>query len=99
MVEGKDHTEAVDLWSLGVLTCIFIFILDEFIVGTPPFEDSSKKATFKNISNVQMTFPEFISKEAKDLVGKLLQREPEQRLPLAHVLKHEWILMHNRIKD
>lgn len=33
MVEGKEHTAAVDLWALGVLTY-------EFVVGEPPFEVS-----------------------------------------------------------
>ena len=32
MVEGKEHTEKVDYWALGVLTY-------EFICGAPPFED------------------------------------------------------------
>lgn len=32
MVEGKEHTEKVDLWALGILTY-------EFLVGAPPFED------------------------------------------------------------
>lgn len=34
MVEGREHTEKVDLWALGVLTY-------EFLVGVPPFEDLS----------------------------------------------------------
>jgi serine/threonine protein kinase len=34
MVEGRDHTERVDHWALGVL-CY------EFLVGKPPFEESS----------------------------------------------------------
>jgi serine/threonine protein kinase len=34
MVEGREHTERVDHWALGVLTY-------EFIVGKPPFEDMS----------------------------------------------------------
>lgn len=32
MVEGKEHSEKVDLWALGVLTY-------EFLIGVPPFED------------------------------------------------------------
>jgi len=32
MVEGKEHTEKVDYWALGVLTF-------EFVSGFPPFED------------------------------------------------------------
>lgn len=34
MVEGKEHSEKVDYWALGVLTY-------EFICGAPPFEDLS----------------------------------------------------------
>lgn len=32
MVEGRDHTEKVDHWALGVLAY-------EFLCGVPPFED------------------------------------------------------------
>ncbi len=32
MVLGKEHSEKVDLWALGVLTY-------EFVCGNPPFED------------------------------------------------------------
>lgn len=34
MVEGREHSEKVDYWALGVLTY-------EFICGAPPFEDLS----------------------------------------------------------
>jgi serine/threonine protein kinase len=34
MVEGKEHSEKVDYWALGVLTY-------EFLIGNPPFEDRS----------------------------------------------------------
>lgn len=34
MIEGKEHSEKVDYWALGVLTF-------EFLVGKPPFEDLS----------------------------------------------------------
>jgi aurora kinase len=34
MVEGREHSEKVDYWALGVLTY-------EFIIGNPPFEDRS----------------------------------------------------------
>lgn len=32
MVEGREHSERVDYWALGVLTY-------EFLIGNPPFED------------------------------------------------------------
>lgn len=86
MVEGRDHNETVDLWSLGVL-CY------EFLVGVPPFEDTSGyNATYKRIARVDLRFPEHVSTGARDLIRKLLQRDPEKRLSLAQVLEHPWIL-------
>lgn len=66
MVEGKDHNEKVDLWSLGVL-CY------EFLVGSPPFEDqSSYRATYKRIAQVDLVFPDHVSLSAQDLIRKVL---------------------------
>lgn len=65
MVEGRDHNEKVDLWSLGVL-CY------EFIVGNPPFEDmSGHAATYKRIAKVDLKIPDYVSTEAKDLITKV----------------------------
>jgi serine/threonine protein kinase len=65
MVEGRDHNEKVDLWSLGVL-CY------EFLVGSPPFEDqSSYRATYRRIASVDLTFPDYVSAEAKDLIRRV----------------------------
>ncbi|KAJ1342296.1 hypothetical protein BSLG_003219 [Batrachochytrium salamandrivorans] len=88
MVEGKEHNEKVDLWSLGVL-CY------EFLVGVPPFEDQrSYKETYRRIAKVDLHVPEYISPEAKDLIVKLLQRDPNNRIPLENVIQHPWILKH-----
>ncbi|RKP36000.1 kinase-like domain-containing protein [Dimargaris cristalligena] len=88
IVEGRDHDENVDLWSLGVL-CY------EFLVGVPPFEDlSSQQATFRRISRVDLKIPEHISPQAADLIRRLLKHNPTDRLPLDQVLKHPWIIEH-----
>nr|CAB3224784.1 aurora kinase [Phallusia mammillata] len=84
MVEGKNHDEGVDLWTLGIL-CY------EFLVGKPPFESQSNQDTYKRITQLQYTFPPHVSDGAKDLIRKLLQRNPRHRLPLDDVMAHEWI--------
>jgi len=85
MVEGRDHTEKVDLWALGVLTF-------EFIVGKPPFEDmAGYSATYKRIARVDLHVPDWVSPEAKDLIVRLLQYDPEKRLALDKVAVHPWI--------
>ncbi|KDQ25421.1 hypothetical protein PLEOSDRAFT_1066520 [Pleurotus ostreatus PC15] len=86
MVEGKEHSEKVDYWALGVLTY-------EFMIGSPPFEDrSSVNNTYRRIAKVDLKFPSSMSLEARDLVTKLLRYDPEQRLPLSEVLRHPWIV-------
>ncbi|KAF8068671.1 kinase-like domain-containing protein, partial [Lyophyllum atratum] len=86
MVEGKEHSEKVDLWALGVLTY-------EFLIGSPPFEDqSSVPNTHRRIAAVDLKFPATLSVEVKDLISKLLQYDPRRRLALSAVLNHPWIV-------
>ncbi|KAK0738565.1 kinase-like domain-containing protein [Schizothecium vesticola] len=80
------YNEKVDLWSLGVLTY-------EFLVGEAPFEDTPIM-TQKRIARADMQIPEWVSKEAKDLIKKLLVLDPEKRLPLEDVQTHPWIIKH-----
>ena len=98
MVEGKEHGEGVDLWSLGVL-CY------EFLVGQPPFEDQAGyRATYKRIATVDLKIPESVSPEAADLIRQvrhgcvyillhsccnIIQR---RGFPLEQVLRHPWIV-------
>ncbi|CAD0197049.1 unnamed protein product [Chrysodeixis includens] len=84
MIEGKPHSYAVDIWSLGVL-CY------ELLVGLPPFDAKDSHQTYRKIRYVIIKYPDFITDKAKDLMGKLLVIEPEQRLSLVKVLQHPWI--------
>jgi len=88
MIEGEMHDEKVDLWSLGVLTY-------EFLVGKPPFEAETNNETYRRITRVDLRFPPHVTEGAKDLITKLLRKEPNQRMSLDETLKHEWILQHN----
>jgi aurora kinase len=85
MVEAKDHDYRVDIWSLGVLAY-------EFLVGSPPFEESGHSATYRRIVKVDLRIPSFISHEAADLIRGLLQKDPEKRLALKHVMRHPWMI-------
>ncbi|KAJ4482525.1 kinase-like protein [Lentinula aciculospora] len=103
MVEGKEHSEKVDYWALGVLTY-------EFLIGNPPFEDrKSVNNTYRRIMKVDLRFPPGMSAEVKDLIARasfscaissifvnlyeqLLRHEPQDRIPLVDVLGHPWIV-------
>eukprot|EP00871_Galdieria_phlegrea_P000804 jgi/Galph1/1724/GphlegSOOS_G420.1 len=84
MVEGREHDAKVDIWSLGVL-------LYEFLVGSPPFEAQGHTETYRRITHVDIRYPEWLSPGSRDLISRLLVKEPEKRLALHLVLQHPWI--------
>lgn len=85
MVQHKVYDKNVDLWCLGVLTY-------EFLVGSPPFEMESMEQTYDRILRVKYTIPDYVSDEARDFIGRLLQKKPTERMGLAEARKHKWIL-------
>mmetsp|Transcript_5892 Transcript_5892/g.8338 ORF Transcript_5892/g.8338 Transcript_5892/m.8338 type:complete len:321 (-) Transcript_5892:170-1132(-) len=85
MVEGREHDEQVDVWSLGVL-------LFEFLVGNPPFEAEGHSATYRRISRVDLRFPNGVPPDAQDLIRKLLQKDPRKRMSLQSIPTHPWVL-------
>ena len=86
MLTSEPHNNAVDIWSLGVL-CY------EFLFGRPPFEAPGHSDTYKRITSVDLKFPAHppVSDGAKDLIRRLLVKEPELRMPLSKVVEHPWI--------
>lgn len=85
MVEGSAHDKTADIWSIGIL-------LYEFLVGKPPFETLSYNSTYEKIMRCDFGFPSFVSEGARDLIVKILKRNPQERLSISKILEHPWIL-------
>ncbi|RKP20553.1 kinase-like protein [Rozella allomycis CSF55] len=75
VLNGEEHSKALDWWSMGV-------ILYEFIYGIPPFHGNTTKQIFENIKNGKIEFPEDedVSQDAIDLISRLLDPNPKSRL-------------------
>ena len=68
-----EHGKAVDWWTLGA----FIY---EMLTGLPPFYSADREELFFNIKFKALGYPNFISPCVKDLLERLLQKDPSKRL-------------------
>eukprot|EP01013_Petalomonas_cantuscygni_P021244 TRINITY_DN4038_c0_g1_i1.p1 TRINITY_DN4038_c0_g1~~TRINITY_DN4038_c0_g1_i1.p1 ORF type:complete len:1492 (-),score=200.56 TRINITY_DN4038_c0_g1_i1:1735-6210(-) len=78
VLKGKGHDRMVDFWTIGIL-------LYELLVGHSPFRGSDSKHTVRNIFSAPIEWPERagvppVPAEARDLIGRLLDRSPSTRL-------------------
>lgn len=55
-------------------------LLFELLTGLPPFYANNKKQLFQNILRGSLVIPEYLSEDARDLIGRLLERDPQRRL-------------------
>ncbi|KAI3457572.1 hypothetical protein Pfo_014235 [Paulownia fortunei] len=84
LVSGDGHGNGVDWWAFGVL-------IYELLFGTTPFKGGSKESTLRNIASTRgVRFPvaegereEPGMAEARDLIEKLLVKDPRRRLGCA----------------
>ncbi|XP_054462121.1 SNF-related serine/threonine-protein kinase-like [Anoplopoma fimbria] len=75
---------AVDIWSLGVI----LFML---VCGQPPFQETNDSETLTMIMDCKYTVPAHISNACKDLIARMLKRDPKKRATLEEIGAHEWL--------
>jgi 5'-AMP-activated protein kinase, catalytic alpha subunit len=84
MIAGKKYLGLdTDLWSLGV-------ILYAMTVGYLPFEDPDTNKLYKKILGCDFLIPGYVEKPCKDLIKKLLQVNPLNRLKIFEITRHPW---------
>ncbi|KAJ3713381.1 kinase-like protein [Lentinula raphanica] len=73
LVVANESSESSDLWAVGC-------VVYQMISGRFAFSGLSEYLTLQKVKQVEYTFPEGFDQNAKDLIQKLLVRDPTQRL-------------------
>ncbi|ETM43744.1 AGC protein kinase, variant 1 [Phytophthora nicotianae P10297] len=72
-IDNKEPTYASDMWAFGC-------IVYQLLTGETPFSGGSAYLTFLRVQDGSYYLPDYLSDDAKDLISKLLQKDPKNRL-------------------
>lgn len=77
VIKGEDYDFSVDWWSLG---CVAY----DMLTGGPPFTGATNEKIMDKVvhSKRYLKFPFYLSLDAKDLLRKLLQSNPQKRFDI-----------------
>ena len=76
----------VDIWCCGI-------ILYAMLCGYLPFEGDNNDILFANILECNPELPNFLSDVSKDILKKILTINPDYRISLEEIKRHEFYLM------
>ncbi|XP_053196416.1 calcium/calmodulin-dependent protein kinase kinase 2 [Scomber japonicus] len=81
--------KALDVWAMGVTLYCFVF-------GVCPFMDERILALHQKIKTQPVELPEHadISDDLKDLLLKMLDKNPETRISIPQIKVHPWVTRH-----
>lgn len=73
--------DQADIWSCGII----LFVL---VAGYLPFDGDELNETLDAVVKGEFLTPPWMSREAIDLVKKILRRNPDSRISIADIFKH-----------
>jgi len=92
----KKYTKSCDLWSIGVIAYALL-------CGYPPFNGPDNDAVLDAVRRGRYVFASHDwlcrSRESRDFIRHLLQKDPRKRLTAVQAMNHPWIRMHMSTQD
>ncbi|VDO29966.1 unnamed protein product [Haemonchus placei] len=80
---------AVDVWSLGVI----LFML---VCGRLPFQEANDSETLTKILDCRYSTPDHLSNACRNLIQRMLVRDPSKRAGLAEIASNAWVMAGDR---
>ncbi|RAL43112.1 hypothetical protein DM860_009894 [Cuscuta australis] len=90
-----DYGPEVDIWSIGIILYVLLIIKFPFWPGSQSI-DRMAEAINRTEIGVESNNWHLISDNAKDLIVKMLNRDPSKRITANEILKHPWIQMYTK---
>ena len=76
LINGKYYNgSSIDIWSCGV---------------TLPFNEKQTAKLYNKIRECKYVLPENLSDSAKDLIFRMLQKDPLNRISISEIKQHKW---------
>eukprot|EP01121_Diplochlamys_sp_Union-15-3_P021320 TRINITY_DN8604_c0_g1_i1.p1 TRINITY_DN8604_c0_g1~~TRINITY_DN8604_c0_g1_i1.p1 ORF type:complete len:156 (+),score=35.27 TRINITY_DN8604_c0_g1_i1:52-468(+) len=82
----QPHNEAVDIWSLGV--CLYKIMTDLYPFMADSYNELEERVLF---DDVQFPINMGLSSSLKDLISRMLIKDPKQRITLKEIQNHPWL--------
>ncbi|XP_057867025.2 CBL-interacting serine/threonine-protein kinase 20-like [Cryptomeria japonica] len=79
---GYDSVKT-DIWACGIL-------LYTILTGVLPFENANKPQLLRQIMAADFSCPDWLSKEVRVILHKILEPEPRKRITIEGLMEFEW---------
>ncbi|XP_035783005.1 calcium/calmodulin-dependent protein kinase kinase 2-like isoform X2 [Anopheles albimanus] len=85
--------KAADIWALGAT-------LYSLVHGNVPFIATSVPGVYEKIKSDPLEYPptSTISDELRDLIGRMLDKDPQQRITLPQIKEHPWLTKNGAVR-
>ncbi|PVI05961.1 serine/threonine protein kinase-like protein Kin1 [Periconia macrospinosa] len=85
LLQAKQYTgPEVDVWSFGIV----LYVL---VCGKVPFDDQSMPQLHAKIKKGHVDYPPWLSNECRNLIHRMLQTNPSERITLGEIMTHPWL--------
>ena len=77
------HGPPIDVWACGIL--MFALLCGQF-----PFRGQTDRELYQKITQAQIVYPDYLSKEARDLISSMTTSNASYRPTASELLKNSW---------